>query len=983
MGASVEDSPIQAPARRREVWFALLVALALAAWPVRGALFDPGHVLFAVDTATAQLPWSAVVDPAASSAPTIQNPDLADQGAQFYPFYRWVARSWLAGDPPTWCPLIYAGAPGFGNAQSGALDPQVGLLVLFEALGGRALFDWGLSFVAWLRFALALLGAFCLARRLGLGSPAAALAGVTYGFCGFLVLWLNHALGHVPPFLPWMLFFLEGLRGPRPLRSMAGAGFALALAILGGHVETAFYVGVAGGLWTLAIARSDRRAGLRGLVALGLGTASAAATLLPTYEYLQLSAAKFVRELGADEARGAVDLPALGVLLLLVGLVATFWRLRRSRSEDSGNDEELPLGDWMPGAIGLGLAIGGAVLFFAGRGLGTAGALALVPDLHGKPGLGAHGYRGEGTYLEMASAWIPFAALAFALVGVFTPGGRLRRRGLVLGLGVCAFLLSIQLPGLLEVYRFVPFVGLGATVRFAPVGALMLGLLAGNAVESSTRAARTAAFFVFLPILAGVLMGDRAPALSSNVPTGAEQDELVRFALTPARVIDGVDSPLEGWLHPEVALDSARLRVEAVDDDGFPTGWSTNVALEWHPRPSPRARDAGPDAVAAAPEGARWFRTELLVTSGFPRGHYRFTVEFLNAGDEVAAAHRLAGVATVARSRHVGRFTWALIGVVLVLLVFWRRSERLAWGVVALAALQGLHFAEGINPFVPRARVFPTTRTEELLAAELGEHRFFADAAVLPPDTGLVAGLRGIEGYDAMDVLAFNTYRDLLIPPGLNPLLAWHARGIDLANPAFRLMGVGYLVMREPFEHPGWELVAGPPEAGTERRAETWLYRARDPLPRAFCVPRTISLDELNVLYATDPAGWNPLEVAALEEAWRPEQPFTEARVSGLELTNSRVLAEVELDGDGLLVVTEQAFPGWRAFVDGEERPLLTADLIYRAVALEAGSHQVELRYTPASIRTGALLSGAALAVLLGLFVSGCVRERGERERTD
>ena len=63
-----------------------------------------------------------------------RNRDLADQGIFFYPFYRWVARSWLAGDPPTWCPLIYAGAPGFGNAQSGALDPQVWALVALSTL---------------------------------------------------------------------------------------------------------------------------------------------------------------------------------------------------------------------------------------------------------------------------------------------------------------------------------------------------------------------------------------------------------------------------------------------------------------------------------------------------------------------------------------------------------------------------------------------------------------------------------------------------------------------------------------------------------------------------------------------------------------------------------------------------------------------------------------------------------------------------------
>lgn len=970
MGASAEDTALSPPSRKREAWLALLVALVLAAWPVRAALFDPGRVLFAVDTATAQLPWSAVGSEAGTTktAATVANPDLADHGVQFYPFYRWVAESWLAGDPPTWCPLIYAGAPGFGNAQSGALDPQVGLLVLFEALGGRALFDWGLSFVAWLRLACALLGAYCLARRLGLDPAPAALAGVTYGFCGFLVLWLNHALGHVPPFLPWLLFFLEGLRGRRPLLSMTGAAAALALAILGGHVETAFYVGLAGGLWALAILGSDRGAGLRGLAALGLGTLSAAVLLLPTYEYLDLSAAKFIRELGAAEARGAVDLLALGVLVVLIGLVVTFVRLEREEEQSS-------IGTWLPGALGLGLAFGGAALFFVRRGLGTGSVLALVPDFYGKPGSGL-GYRGEGTYIEMASAWIPFAALALALAAAFTRRGVLGHRRLALGLGATAFLLSVHLPGLLEVYRFVPFVGLGATVRFAPVGALMLGLLAGDALQCSTRAARTAALCVFLPLLVGLWVGGGAEPLAPGVRTAPDQDELVAFVLHPAREIDGVDSDLEGWLHPGVDVDAARVTIEELAADGELAGWSTSLPLEWHPAPSNNARGAVPAAVAAAPDGARWFRTSLLVTSGFARGHYRFTVEFVKDGSTATVGRRLAGVSTVERTPQLGRTTWVLIVLVLLVLVLGHgRSPLLAWGVVALAVIQGLSFAHRIQPAVARERVFPATRTEELLAAELGARRFFADSEVMPPNTGLVAGLRGVEGYDAMDVLAFNTYRDLMVPEGLNPLLAWHARGVDVTNPAFRLLGVGALVMREPFEHPDWELFAGPAEAGTERRAETWLYRARAPLPRAFCVAQTTSLEELNALYRSAPAAWDPLEVAGLEQPWQAASPFTHAEVGELELTNRRLRVPVELDGDGILIVTEQAFPGWKVFVDGEARPALTANLIFRAVALEAGAHEVEWRYQPASITVGLVLSAAALTALASLLLLGIVRE--------
>jgi hypothetical protein len=65
-----------------------------------------------------------------------------------------------------------------------------------------------------------------------------------------------------------MLLGLEALRGPRPWRAATGAAVALALAILGGHAETAFYVGLAGGLWALALLRTDRVAGQRALLAL-------------------------------------------------------------------------------------------------------------------------------------------------------------------------------------------------------------------------------------------------------------------------------------------------------------------------------------------------------------------------------------------------------------------------------------------------------------------------------------------------------------------------------------------------------------------------------------------------------------------------------------------------------------------------------------------------------------------------------------------
>ena len=1000
----------------RELLVAWLLGLVLAALPVRAGLLHPGTVFSAVDTATVHLPWSAAAGLPEGTRPA--NPDLSDQGKQFYPFYRWVSRSWREGDPPIWNPLIYAGAPGIANAQSGALDPQVLLLVLLEALGGLGLFHWGFALTAWLRHAVALAGAYALARRLGLSRAPATLAAVTFGLSGYQTLWLNHALGHVPPFLPWVLYFLEGLRDPRRARrhlAVAAAALALALAVLGGHAETAFYVGLAAGLWALGLLPTDRRAALLGLLALALGSAAGAASLLPLTEYLGLSGARLVRELEARHA--TLDPLSLGATLTLLALGALFVRrlaaLARpptrhpplrgdlpdldpvalegadSRTLGAALPEDpaggaprparpagpagaaAPARAWLPAAVGLALAVLGAALLLSRRGLGIHASLALVPDRLGAPGAG--GYRGEFNYIEVASAWVAFAGLAFAVAAVLSPVGRLPRRGLVLAIAAVSFLLSIELPGLLELYRFVPVVGLGATVRLASVGSLFVGLLAAEGLELAPRASRWAALLVLAPLIGAALSTPAPPPLDPGVERGAEEDAGLGLVLSPPRVLAGSDAALEGWIAPRPRVDFARLRVTRVGRDGEAEEGTADwlVPLELHASPSAAAPERAPARVAAAPEGARWFRAPLR-TSLLPDGTWRFAVELLFADGDVEA--RRVGVASVRRAVQRRPLTLAFLAAGLAALVL-TRPGRGAWLVALLAAAQALDFARGVNPAVPEELVFPPTRTEEVLARELGPHRFFADADVLPANTGLVRGLRHVDGYDAMDVASFDEYR-LTFLPDANPVLSWNPRALDLDHPAFRLLGVKLLAMREPFDRPGWELIAGP---GAERPAETWIYRASDPLPRAFCVAEILTHDQLGELARRDLSLFDPLRVACLKEDWRPTAPFRTARVDEPRWTNGEVRVHAELDGEGLLVLTDQHFPGWRVWVDGEERELLRADFIFRAVALGPGAHEVVFRYEPGSLRLGAWISGAALAAILVVLAAGLRGARAAR----
>jgi len=84
-----------------------------------------------------------------------------------------------------------------------------------------------------------------------------------------------------------------------------------------------------------------------------------------------------------------------------------------------------------------------------------------------------------------------------------------------------------------------------------------------------------------------------------------------------------------------------------------------------------------------------------------------------------------------------------------------------------------------------------------------------------------------------------------------------------------------------------------------------------------------------------------------------------------------QVLVNVQAPADGYLVLTDAWYPGWRVRVDGQEAPLLRADLIFRAVHLTAGEHTVEFTYDPESFRTGLTISAAAVVLVLGLGLWG------------
>lgn len=77
----------------------------------------------------------------------------------------------------------------------------------------------------------------------------------------------------------------------------------------------------------------------------------------------------------------------------------------------------------------------------------------------------------------------------------------------------------------------------------------------------------------------------------------------------------------------------------------------------------------------------------------------------------------------------------------------------------------------------------------------------------------------------------------------------------------------------------------------------------------------------------------------------------------------------IQATAPSLLVITDTFYPGWRAFIDDVEVPILAANLSQRAIVVPAGTHTIRFRYEPESITRGGIVAGLSLLLIMFLMI--------------
>ena len=133
--------------------------------------------------------------------------------------------------------------------------------------------------------------------------------------------------------------------------------------------------------------------------------------------------------------------------------------------------------------------------------------------------------------------------------------------------------------------------------------------------------------------------------------------------------------------------------------------------------------------------------------------------------------------------------------------------------------------------------------------------------------------------------------------------------------------------------------------------------------PRAYLATHLIPVDSESVLEQEELPEFDRAHAALIEQDAAPASRATTAPATAprtpiqptaprrsREYGRNAVTLEVETDRDSVLVLHDIFYPGWEAYVDGQRRPILRANLLFRGVEVSPGRHRIEFRFRPLSI---------------------------------
>jgi len=95
----------------------------------------------------------------------------------------------------------------------------------------------------------------------------------------------------------------------------------------------------------------------------------------------------------------------------------------------------------------------------------------------------------------------------------------------------------------------------------------------------------------------------------------------------------------------------------------------------------------------------------------------------------------------------------------------------------------------------------------------------------------------------------------------------------------------------------------------------------------------------------------------------------TESNIEIVKDEDNYISFNTQNDQTKLVFISNSFYPGWQAYIDGQETKIYQTNYAFQSILAPAGEHQIILRYTPTYFKLCLILASVSAIILLGILI--------------
>lgn len=310
---------------------------------------------------------------------------------------------------------------------------------------------------------------------------------------------------------------------------------------------------------------------------------------------------------------------------------------------------------------------------------------------------------------------------------------------------------------------------------------------------------------------------------------------------------------------------------------------------------------------------------------------------------------------------HAGAWAALALGLLALLPRLNRASPNLACGAVVLlltadlAANNGPNESTALDPGVydvlrpDSANPTLALLRQKLAAGAAPDRRDRVELAAINfhwPNISLVHGLDHSLGYNPVRLKLFTGATGATDHVAIPDQRHFSALAPSYTSPLYALMGLRFIATGVPVEEIDKSLRPGDLTFVAQTR-DAYVYENPRALPRVLMATQARHADFAAMLRD---GGWPDVDfrgTVLLESAPPPGGAHAPGTARLQSYRNTEIIAEADAPQGGWLVLNDVWHPWWFAQVDGADAAVLRANVLFRAVAVPPGRHEVRFMFRP------------------------------------